>query len=97
MRRGQRCELNPDANQGGHAHHYSTFAYSELKIVPAAKASGEIMEVAFKVRNTGAREAAEVAHAWIAPAGEYGILVGTSSADIRLQGKYSLAQKVGVR
>jgi beta-glucosidase len=126
---------------------YSTFAYSELRIVPAAKASAEIMEVAFKVSNTGAREAAEVAqvyvgdpqggvprpgkelrgfgrvnlkpgeaktvnvkldrrafsyyderkHAWIAPAGEYGILVGSSSADIRLQGKYSLAQEVGVR
>jgi beta-glucosidase len=27
-------------------------------------------------------------HAWYAPAGEYGVLVGSSSADIRLKGRY---------
>jgi beta-glucosidase len=29
-------------------------------------------------------------HAWFAPAAEYNILVGSSSADVRLQGKYTL-------
>jgi beta-glucosidase len=36
-------------------------------------------------------------HAWIAPPGEYGILVGSSSADIRLQGKYNLVAEDGAR
>jgi beta-glucosidase len=36
-------------------------------------------------------------HAWIAPPGEYGILVGSSSADIRLQGKYNVVQDGGAR
>jgi beta-glucosidase len=119
---------------------YTTFSYGDLKIVPRAEGSGAIVEVLFRVKNTGSREGAEVAqvyvgapqgnvprplkelkgfgkvnlkpdetktvrvkldrrafsyydvarHAWFAPAAEYNILVGSSSADVRLQGKYTL-------
>lgn len=122
---------------------YTTFGYSDLRIVPAANGSREIVDVTFKVKNTGSREGAEVAqvyvgdpqgsvprpmkelksfarvnlkagesrtlkvrldrrafsyydvgrHGWTAPAAEYGILVGSSSADIRLQGKYAVSQE----
>jgi beta-glucosidase len=120
---------------------YTTFAYSDLEIAPAAKGSGAVLAVAFKVKNTGSQEGAEVAqvyisdshaplprppkelkgfvrvslqpgetkqltvlldrrafsyydvakHDWNAAPGEFGMLVGSSSIDIRLQGKYSLA------
>ena len=125
----------------GYGLSYTTFAYSDLKITPAAKKNDALLAVSFKVKNTGSREGAEVAqvyvgdsHApvprplkelkgfakvmlrpgeskqvtvlldrrafsyydvarqgWNAAPGEFGILVGSSSADIRLQGKYSLA------
>jgi beta-glucosidase len=126
---------------------YSTFSYGNLRVVPAAKDSGNVVNVSFTVKNSGPREGAEVAevyvgdpqagvprpvkelkgfekvtlkpgetktlsvkldrrafsyydvtkHAWIAPAGEYGILVGSSSEDIRLQGKYNLVAEDGAR
>jgi len=127
----------------GYGLSYTTFRYSDLQVIPAAKGSGTIVEVAFTVQNTGLREGAEVAqvyvadpqgpvprplkelkgfakvnlkpretkrvrvkldrrafsyydtdtHAWLAPAAEYGILVGSSSADIRLRGAYALGEK----
>jgi beta-glucosidase len=120
---------------------YTSFAYSDLKTVPSAKGSGALLEVTFRVKNTGSREGAEIAqvyvtdsHApvprpakelkgfakvsllpgetkqlsvlldrrsfsyydvakqdWQAAPGEFGILVGSSSAEIRLQGRYLLA------
>ncbi|HET6931021.1 MAG TPA: glycoside hydrolase family 3 C-terminal domain-containing protein [Candidatus Acidoferrum sp.] len=119
---------------------YTTFNYSDLKVVPSRKDNGATAEVSFQVENTGDREGAEIAqvyvgdpqnglprplkelkgfakiglkpgekklvsvkldrrafsyydtnkHAWYAPAGEYGVLVGSSSADIRLKGSYIL-------
>jgi beta-glucosidase len=124
----------------GYGLSYTTFAYSDLKIVPAAKKNDQALTVSFKVKNTGSREGAEVAqvyvgdshalvplplkelkgfakvslrpgeskqitvlldrrafsyydvaqHGWNAAPGDFVILVGSSSADIRLQGKYSL-------
>lgn len=120
---------------------YTTFDYSDLKITPAAKGTRALIEVTFKIRNTGSSEASEVAqvyvadshapvprppkelkgfakvslrpgetkqlsifldrrafsyydltqHDWNTAPGEFGILVGSSSADIQLHGKYSLA------
>jgi len=125
----------------GYGLSYTTFAYSDLKISPAANGSGNIVEVSFTVKNTGSREGAEVAqvyvgdshasvprpqkelkgfakvnlrpgeakqvkvaldrrafsfydvkkHDWRAEPGEFSILVGSSSAEIKLQGKYLLA------
>jgi beta-glucosidase len=120
---------------------YTTFAYSDLKITPASKESGALLEVTFKVKNVGSREGEEIAelyvgdsHAplprppkelkgfakvslrpgeskelsilldrrafsyydvarqdWRVAPGDFNLLVGSSSADIRLQGRYSLA------
>jgi beta-glucosidase len=124
----------------GYGLSYTTFAYSDLKISPASGKSGAAVAVSFKLKNTGAREGAEVAqvyvgdshapvprppkelkgfakvslrpgetkqisilldrrafsyydtakHDWNATPGEFGILVGSSSVDIKLQGKYAL-------
>lgn len=124
----------------GYGLSYTTFAYSDLKITPAAKDSGGVVEVSFKVANIGSREGAEIAqvyvgdshasvprpekelkgfakvnlrpgearvvnvrldprafsfydvrkHSWSAEPGVFSILVGSSSADIKLQGKYLL-------
>lgn len=120
---------------------YTTFAYSGLKVPSAPQGSGALTAVTFRVKNTGSREASEVAqvyvgdshakvprpakelkgfakvslrpgeqkevtilldrrafsyydvakHAWHAEPGEFAILVGSSSADIQLQGRFSLA------
>jgi beta-glucosidase len=120
---------------------YTTFAYSDLKIAPVSKTNGALLEVAFKVKNTGSREGDEIAelyvgdshapvprppkelkgfakvslrpgeskelsisldqrafsyydlarHDWYARPGDFSILVGSSSSDIRLQGRHSLA------
>ena len=124
----------------GYGLSYTKFAYSDLKIAPAAKGTGAVLTVSFKVKNTGSREGAEFAelyvggshspvprppkelkgfakvslrpgetkqltvlldrrafsyydvsrHDWYAAPGEFAILVGSSSVDIKLQGKYSL-------
>jgi beta-glucosidase len=124
----------------GYGLSYTTFAYSDLKIAPAAKGTGALLAVSFKVKNTGSREGAEIAqvyvgdshapvprppkelkgfdkvslrpgesrqltvlldrrafafynsskHDWDAASGNFVILVGSSSVDIKLQGKYSL-------
>jgi beta-glucosidase len=125
----------------GYGLSYTTFTYSDLKIAPAAKGSGSLLAVGFKVKNSGSREGAEVAqvyvgdshspvprpakelkgfakislrpgetkqltvlldrrafsyydvakHDWTAAPGDFSILVGDSSVDIKLQGKYSLS------
>jgi beta-glucosidase len=127
----------------GYGLSYTTFRYSDLHVIPAAKGSGSTVEVVFTVQNTGSREGAEVAqvyvanpqgsvprplkelkgfakvnlkpretkrvsvkldrrafsyydtptHAWLAPAADYGILVGSSSTDIRLHATYALGEK----
>ena len=124
----------------GYGLSYTTFAYSDLRIAPAAKGSGALLAVSFKLKNTGSGDGTEVAqvyvsdshapvprpakelkgfakislrpgetkpvtvlldrrafsyydvakHDWNAAPGEFGILVGSSSADIKLQGKFSL-------
>ncbi len=124
----------------GYGLSYTTFAYSDLKIAPAAKGTDAVLSVSFTLKNTGSREGAEVAevyvsdshapvprppkelkgfakaflrpgetkrltvlfdrrafsyydvssHDWYAAPGEFAILVGSSSVDIKLQGKYSL-------
>jgi beta-glucosidase len=124
----------------GYGLSYTTFAYSDLKIAPAAKDSGALVAVSFRVKNVGAREGDEVSevyvgdshapvprppkelkgfgkvslrpgeskqitvlldrrafsyydvqkHGWTAAPGDFSILVGASSVDIKLQGKYSL-------
>lgn len=124
----------------GYGLSYTTFAYSDLKFTPAEKGTAAVLAVTFKVKNTGPREAAEIAqvyvgdshapvprpakelkgfakiflhpgeakqitvlldrrafsyfdaakHNWNSAPGEFGILVGSSSVDIKLQGKYSL-------
>ena len=120
---------------------YTSFAYSDLRIAPAAKGSGALLDVTFNVKNAGSSKGAEIAqiyvgdshapvprpakelkgfarvnlragetrqvtvtldrrafsyydvkkHDWNAEPGEFAILVGSSSAEIKLQGKYALA------
>jgi beta-glucosidase len=125
----------------GYGLSYTTFKYSGLRVTPAA-ADGSAVEVSFQVKNTGAREGAEVAQVyvgdkhshiarpvkelkgfakvnlkpgeaktvkvkldrrsfsyydvkqkqWTAEPGEFAILVGSSSAKIELEGKFSLTK-----
>lgn len=44
---------------------YTTFKYSNLTVKPAPSGSGSLYEVSFDVRNTGAREGADVAQLYI--------------------------------
>jgi beta-glucosidase len=124
----------------GHGLSYSTFAYSKISVTPNTGDLSAPVPVSFEVKNTGKREAAEVAevyvgdsHAsiprpikelknfakvnllpgeskrvtltldrrafsyydvtkkdWNADAGDFTILVGASSDDIRLRSKYTL-------
>ncbi len=126
----------------GHGLSYSTFAYSKLSVTPNAGNLSAPVSVSFELKNTGKREAAEVAevyvadsHAsvprpvkelknfakvnlqpgeskrvtltldrrafsyydvnkkdWNAEAGDFTILVGASSDDIRLRSKYTLTR-----
>lgn len=121
---------------------YTTFGYSDLRIAPTASSDSQLIDVTFRIQNTGSRAGAEIAqiyvgnpqdniprpvkelkgfakvnlqpgeskivavkldrrafsyydvqkHSWVAPSGDYAILVGASSADIRLRGKFVLAQ-----
>jgi beta-glucosidase len=125
----------------GYGLSYSTFAYSNLAVTPQTGNLNATVTVSFDVKNTGHREAAEVAElyvgephpsvprpvkelkgfskvnlksgetrhvtlaldrrafsfydvkksAWSADLGEFTILVGGSSDNIRLQGKFTLA------
>jgi beta-glucosidase len=126
----------------GYGLSYSTFAYSKLSVTPQAGNLGEPVSVSFDLKNTGHREAAEVAelyvgdsHAsvprpvkelkafakvnlkpgetrrvtlrlerrafsfydvqkkdWNAEPGDFAILVGGSSDNIQLRGKFTLAR-----
>ncbi len=126
----------------GYGLSYSTFAYSKLAVTPQTGNLNEPVSVSFDVKNTGRREAAEVAelyvgdsHAsvprpvkelkafakvslkpgetrrvtlmlerrafsfydvqkkdWNAEPGDFEILVGSSSDNIQLQGKFTLAR-----
>ena len=118
---------------------YTTFAYSNLKLVASADPNGPVVTVQFDVANTGAREGGEVAQVyvhqaqpslprplkelkgfqkvflkpgekqtvsiplersafafydpgkrgWLAEKGEFTILVGSSSRDLRLKGTFT--------
>jgi beta-glucosidase len=124
----------------GHGLSYTTFGYSDLKVSPQRAGVGQAVEVSLAVRNTGAREGAEVVqlylkdlhssvdrpvkelkgfrrvvlkpgetrtvsftldrsamsyystarHDWVAEPGTFELLVGASSRDIRLSGKFEL-------
>jgi beta-glucosidase len=119
---------------------YTTFAYSDLKISPDSASAGAPVTITFNVKNTGSREGAEVAEAyvgdshagvprpvkelkgfakvqlkpgetkrvtisldqrafsyydvstsaWKAEPGDFAILVGSSSAQIEMRGKFTL-------
>jgi beta-glucosidase len=125
----------------GYGLSYTTFKYGNLRVTPAA-ADGNGVVVSFQVKNTGAREGAEVAQVyvgdkhshiarpvkelkgfakvnlkpgeaktvkvtldrrsfsyydvkqtqWTAEPGDFAILVGSSSAKIELEGKFSLTK-----
>jgi beta-glucosidase len=126
----------------GYGLSYTTFKYSNLKLVPAPAAPGLPVTVEFELANTGSRAGAEVAQvyvqeaspslprplkelkdfkkvllqpgekqkvsvvlgqnafahydpdkkAWVADKGAYKILVGSSSRDLLLDGKFKLAE-----
>ena len=126
----------------GYGLSYTTFKYSNLKLVPAHDASGPLVTVEFELANTGSRAGAEVAQVyvqeaspslprplkelkgfkkvflqpgekqkvsvtldrnafahydpdkkgWVADKGAYKILVGSSSRDLLLDGKFKLAE-----
>jgi beta-glucosidase len=121
---------------------YTTFEYSNLKIVPGQDTNGPVVTAEFDIANTGQRAGAEVAQlyvhqekpalsrppkelkgfkkislkpgekktvsipldqrafayydpaktGWVSEAGDFKILVGSSSRDIRLQDTFHLAQ-----
>lgn len=121
---------------------YTTFAYSDLSVVPAAGDAGEFITISFTVKNTGHRAGAEIAEvyvgdshsslprpakelkgfakvdlkpgenkrvtvkldrrafsfydvtkkAWQAEPGDFSILVGGSSDNVRLKGKFTLVR-----
>ena len=121
---------------------YTTFEYSNLKLVPGQDTNGPMVTAEFDIANTGQRAGAEVAElyvhqeksalsrppkelkgfkkvvlkpgekktvsipldqralayydpaktGWVAEAGDFKILVGSSSRDIRLQDTFHLAQ-----
>jgi beta-glucosidase len=121
---------------------YTTFEYSNLKLVPGADTNSPVVSAEFDIANTGARTGAEVAElyihqqhpglprplkelkgfkkislkpgekktvsipldqrafayydpaktGWVSEAGDFKILVGSSSRDIRLQDSFHLAQ-----
>jgi len=121
---------------------YTTFEYSNLKLVPGQDTNSPVVTAEFDIANTGARAGAEVAElyihqdhpslprplkelkgftkislkpgetktvsipldprafayydpaktGWISEAGDFKILVGSSSRDIRLQDTFHLAQ-----
>jgi beta-glucosidase len=121
---------------------YTTFEYSNLKLVAGRDPNGPVMTAEFEIANTGARAGAEVAElyihqdhpslsrplkelkgfqkislkpgekktvslpldqrafayydpakaGWVSEAGDFKILVGSSSKDIRLQDTFRLAQ-----
>ncbi len=125
----------------GHGLSYTTFQYSNLKLVPGDPAKGIWMTAQYDVTNTGDREGAEVTQVyvrqakpslprpdkelkgfykldlqpgetqtvtvplgqrafayydpdkkgWLAEAGDFQILVGSSSRDLRLDGTFKLA------
>ena len=45
---------------------YTSFAYSDLKLAPAPQGSGDLLAVTFKIKNTGLREADEIAQVYVA-------------------------------
>lgn len=49
----------------GYGLSYTTFAYSDLKIFPAAPQYGQLVQVALKVKNTGSRAGAEVVEVYV--------------------------------
>jgi beta-glucosidase len=121
---------------------YTTFEYSNLKLVPGQDTNGPVVTAEFDIANTGARAGAEVAElyihqnnpglprplkelkgfnkislkpgekktvsipldqrafafydpakaGWVSEAGDFKILVGSSSRDIRLQDNFHLPQ-----
>ena len=121
---------------------YTTFEYSNLKLVPGQDTNGPVVTAQFDLANTGSRAGAEVAelyihqddpslprplkelkgfkkvllkpgekktvsipldprafafydpsrNGWVSEAGDFKILVGSSSRDIRLQDTFRLAQ-----
>jgi beta-glucosidase len=121
---------------------YTTFEYSNLKLVPGQDTNGPVVAAEFDIANTGARTGAEVAElyihqdhpslsrplkelkgfkkislkpgekktvsipldqrafayydpakaGWVSEAGDFKILVGSSSRDIRLQDNFHLPQ-----
>lgn len=120
---------------------FTSFAYSDLRVTEARSGANAVVDVTFRVKNTGSREGAEVAelyvadphapvprppkelkgfvrvnlkpgesrevtiplnrrsfayyevaaHAWIAAPDEFGIFVGSSSANIQLRGTHKLS------
>jgi beta-glucosidase len=62
--------------------------FAKIKLKP-----GEKKQVSVKLDRRAFSYYDTSKHAWYAPAGEYGVLVGSSSADIRLKGNYILPRQ----